>query len=714
MNVHMKKFLPLLLAVAASAQVNFRDSHFAKTAGDDNPLQRIGADNENRALPADSVGVAQQQAAYQSFLLLSKLPGGKKSNWQEVGPTTPIAPGPVTYTGRQTMNSGRVTAVAVSPNCHAGDCKILVGAAGGGIWEADNALAQRLNWEPSSTGIPFNAIGSILFDPTDSKGRTIYVGTGEPNGSSDSEAGIGLYKSSDFGKSWNLVPGSVAAAQGRSIAAIAVDPVNAMHILIGTAVARHGSSSVNGGRFTPPGAPPIGLYESVDGGASFTKVFSVPSDTVNTTSPSGSDFFRGGISKIETDRLGLNSGDPTRFYFSVFDYGLYRSKSGGGFEQVFVSAGGGLVAYSASARTEFALAPNGNKLRIYLGDNQDTVTDFYRVDDAGNTSAATLTNGVTNPGWTKLSNPTPGTPGFGSYNFCQGQCSYDMFVASPPGHPDTVWLGGSMQYDEIFTAHQPSNGRAVQRSTDAGVHFTDMTNDTQSPPLGMHPDQHAIAFAGSNPDVAFIGSDGGMVRTSGVFADASASCASRGLSLAALSDCQMWLKAIPTTIYSLNDGLATLQFQSLSVNALDPLNDIMGGTQDNGTWSYDGKGKGSWLESVGGDGGQSGFNPVYPNIRMHSYYSAQHDVNFNGSNPLGWDWISDPLLASGEAASFYVPLINDPKVAGTWFVGLQHVWRTLDNGGSQTYLDAVCNEFSGTFASPCGDWKTIGGDLTGR
>ncbi len=78
--------------------------------------------------------------------------------------------------------------MAVSPSCHANDCKIFLGAAGGEVWEADNALASQLNWHPSGNGIPSNAIGSIIFDPNDPKGKTLYVGTGEPNGSSDSEA----------------------------------------------------------------------------------------------------------------------------------------------------------------------------------------------------------------------------------------------------------------------------------------------------------------------------------------------------------------------------------------------------------------------------------------------------------------------------------------------------------------------------------------------
>jgi len=71
--------------------------------------------------------------------------------------------------------------------------------------------------------------------------------------------------------------------------------------------------------------------------------------------------------------------------------------------------------------------------------------------------------------------------------------------------------------------------------------------------------------------------------------------------------------------------------------------------------------------------------------------------------------MSDPLFASGEAASFYAPLINDPTTSGTWFIGLQHVWRTTDNAGARASLDLHCNEFFGDFAAPCGDWAPLGG-----
>jgi hypothetical protein len=75
-----------------------------------------------------------------------------------------------------------------------------------------------------------------------------------------------------------------------------------------------------------------------------------------------------------------------------------------------------------------------------------------------------------------------------------------------------------------------------------------------------------------------------------------------------------------------------------------------------------------------------------------------------------------PLDGSGELASFYIPLIGDPKTSGTMFAGLQHVWRTTDWGGAAATLDAKCRNVDplGFFPSDeaCGDWKPLGADLT--
>ena len=166
----------------------------------------------------------------------------------------------------------------------------------------------------------------------------------------------------------------------------------------------------------------------------------------------------------------------------------------------------------------------------------------------------------------------------------------------------------------------------------------------------------------------------------------------------------------------MNKGLGTLQFQSLSENVQNPLNDIMGGTQDNGTQAFNGPGANNWFVTIFGDGGQSGISAFFPNKRFHTFFDAQIDMNFQGTAETGWNWVSDTFFGSGAAAhegrSFYIPIIYDPTVDGTAFTGLQHVWRTQDDNGGQAFLESNCNEFFGTFTSPCGDWVAIGQDLS--
>ena len=148
-----------------------------------------------------------------------------------------------------------------------------------------------------------------------------------------------------------------------------------------------------------------------------------------------------------------------------------------------------------------------------------------------------------------------------------------MFTMSPPDNPDMVVVGGLMHYEELkpYLTQAPqfvgqrSNGRAVLMSTDAGATWTDVTGDVGGE--SMHPDQHALAFVPGNPSQFFVGSDGGMIRTSGQWADASSQCDSRSLPDApTLADCKAWLKQIPTKLDVLNAGLPTLQMESISVN----------------------------------------------------------------------------------------------------------------------------------------------------
>ncbi len=658
----------------------------------------------DRAYPADDISIEQIQGAIAADKAV-KTRGSKLSKrWDFLGPETLD----VDRLGTQsfikgTQWSGRVTAMAVDPKCKPQECTLYVGAAGGGVWRSSNALAPNPAWKNITEGIPSSAIGSITVDPHDPTGKTIYIGTGEGNGSGLSEAGIGLYRTTDGGVHWALVPGSFAAANNRAITWIAIDPDDAAHILIGTRPAVRGLGSNSTSTPTPPAtSPAVGIYDSHDRGASFALVQA------------------GLINEIKFD-----PSDSDTIYATQATAGLLRSTTDG-------AAGSWQTIFSLNrGRFSFAPArlPNGNT-RIYLSDASGggQGAQVYRVDDASQPAVALTASN--NAAWTRLSNPVDGTPGFAVYNYCNtplvgSQCVYDMFTMSPPENPDMVVVGGLMHYEELKPYAAPggmrSNGRAVLMSMDAGATWTDVTGDVGGE--SMHPDQHALAFVPGNPNQFFVGSDGGVIRTSGEWADASDQCDHRGItSPLFLSTCKAWLKQIPTELQVVNAGLATLQMTSIAVS---PFQDdlALAGTQDNGTLVFSGSQR--WFLPLTGDGGDAGYDATDPNLHMHTYFFGQMDVNYQGDDPKTWLWIGDRFIVNfPEAIRFYTPTITDPLVSKTIFVGAQRVWRTQNAGGDRAFLEAHCNTaanefgtsdrlFTGDCGSPA-DWSPLGAStLTG-
>jgi hypothetical protein len=345
-------------------------------------------------------------------------------------------------------------------------------------------------------------------------------------------------------------------------------------------------------------------------------------------------------------------------------------------------------------------------------------------------TASALTDGTGNPGYTSLTSPDRANPKHATWDYCWVQCSYDNYVVTPAGYPNVVYVGGAYDYyysDGGTFGVGRNNGKGVLLSTDAGEHWSDQTRDAQSAQNGIHPDQHALVVSPSNPLLFFEGSDGGVMRSSGTTVDDSAQCDERGIGGSSLTACKNITRAIPTQLYSLNAGLSTLQFGTVSVDPRDPKH-LQGGTQDNGTWEGT-AGDQSWPQTMYGDGGQSGFDVGNKKLRFNNFFSPYLDVNFQNGDPTKW------VIASGtffdvdgnpkEPSAFYMPVINDPKVAGTIYAGLAHVWRTQDWGGKQADLEANCPEFT-TFGGQdgCGDFAPLGdpsgqggtgtaGDLTG-
>ncbi len=141
------------------------------------------------------------------------------SQWTLVGPTSANDPDVLTFSGAPYTTSGRITAFALAPNCGQGHCNLYLAAAGGGVWRTDKALhtnpSQR--WEFISGSFATNAIGTLTIDPSDPSGNTIYAGTGEPNASADSEAGFGIYKSTNGGDTWTHLASNTSVPEGSGV-----------------------------------------------------------------------------------------------------------------------------------------------------------------------------------------------------------------------------------------------------------------------------------------------------------------------------------------------------------------------------------------------------------------------------------------------------------------------------------------------------------------
>jgi hypothetical protein len=661
----------------------------------------------NRAYPATEISFVATLNAQNAFKAVKARKAAKNGpgSWSLIGPSTARVPTALSFYGganKEYVTAGRITALAIDPACSVGNkCRLWVAAAGGGVWRTDNALAgSGPSWSFVSGSFATNAIGTLTY-----ANGVLYAGTGEPNASGDSEAGLGIYKSTDGGTSWTHLASKVTAltssscaasgANGaclatvdngtytgdafanRSISSIVVDSANPNILYVGSARGVRGVSSVTGGAVSIPPAPrpPYGLFKSTDGGATFNFIWD------------GNLSLRG-INHVERD-----PSNPSVVYAAAFQQGIWRSTDAG---TTWAQIKTALNAGQNTDRAEFATTklPSG-ATRMYagIGNAGAPSARLYRTDDAsGAASFVDITSS-------------------GSLNYCTGQCWYDNFVYTPAGYPDMVYLGGSHQYGEIYG---PSNGRGTVMSTNAGVSFTDMTveyGDGVSS-INLHPDHHALVTLPSDPNVFFSGTDGGLVRSNGKFVDNSAACASRGLGGASLAMCQQLLSKIPERLFSLNKGFSTLQFQSLLASPQDP-SVVIAGTQDNGTWLNNGSSQ-NWSQTIYGDGGQSGFDVANPAFRFNTFTSQAYDANFQNGDPTKWVIISGPLFQSGESALFYSPIIGDPKVGGTMFAGLQSVWRTKHNGGDQAYLEANCPEFTTSAAAPnCGDWVRLSaGTLT--
>lgn len=396
--------------------------------------------------------------------------------------TTPLLRGPLVLASPRWVNigpapivnlaldppqpaAGRVTAIAVDPT---NSTHWLIGTAMGGVWETHNG---GINWTPKTDDQASLAIGAIAFAP--SNPFIIYAGTGEPNGGGDVYGGAGLLKSTDGGATWRLLAANKFA--GGSFSSIIVDPSNPNVVLAATT-----SGGIAGKGGDPvPYIPGTGVYKSTDGGTNWVAKLQAGS-------------FLGGYSTdLKADpsnfnhQLATSSPDPAsingnNFLYQSLDAGETWTQLNGPWSQ-YAQIGGGvgrmqLAISPSSPNTAYASARDGRGDRI-SNPNFSRLLGIWRTDNAW---AAT-------PTWTAL--PQPSAEDVGT------QMDYDQVIITDPANPSIVYFGSTPLFKYNGTSW-----------TNIGADY----NGPNGAARLVHPDQHALAWAGSR---LVIGNDGGVWST---------------------------------------------------------------------------------------------------------------------------------------------------------------------------------------------------------
>lgn len=213
-----------------------------------------------------------------------------------------------------------------------------------------------------------------------------------------------------------------------------------------------------------------------------------------------------------------------------------------------------------------------------------------------------------------------------------GQGWYDNVIAVFPDNPNRILAAG-------VTLYEWQEGKTWVEKT-GGV--------------SVHSDIHAIVFHPKNPKIYYIGTDGGVYRT----------------------------RDAGETYESLNLNYSVTQFYAMANSGTD---EVMGGTQDNGTPYINHKyntDRGAY-QVGGGDGGWCSFSLINPSaLYLSIYYST---VLRTPDKTTGYAW----------------------QAPTDWYGGnFKNKWGMLSYG-EDTNKDGTPDNYGTTFVTKCLMWETF-------
>lgn len=334
---------------------------------------------------------------------------------------------------------------------------LIAGAVAGGIWKSTNDGASwRLVLAPQQ----IHTTSCIAQDVRPGKTHIWYVGTGEFRGSTTNNTrwgafyrGDGIYKSTDNGETWALLPSTTSGTPQTTDAFdyvwnVATNPVNLTQDEVYAATWN-------------------GIYRSTNGGTTWTRVHWADSAAALTAG-------------YATDVVVTATGVVYAYTKQNGSPRIWRSEDG--------------VAWTDIKPSNFPTSTG----RIVFGPAPSNPNVIYVFVESANSTPAVnghqLWKYTHSPGGGTWENRGGNLPGDLST-----QTGYDQLVQVKPDDENFVLIGGTNLY-------RSTNGFASSSAT------TTIGGYPYWPGQNHHPDLHSGAFRPGNPNVYYSGHDGGLSR----------------------------------------------------------------------------------------------------------------------------------------------------------------------------------------------------------
>jgi photosystem II stability/assembly factor-like uncharacterized protein len=402
------------------------------------------------ALQAPAADAVFRMKAWDTFTSMRGSSPFKDLKWQFIGPTS---------------ISGRVVDLAVA-NRKGRTRIIYVATAEAGLWKTEN---EGSTFEPVFDQAASVAGGSVEVAPSDP--TIVWFGTGEANIFRSSNAGVGIFKSADGGKTWQ----HMGLARTHTIARIVVHPADPDIVYV----------AAGGHEWTDN--EDRGVFKTTDGGKTWAKVLYVDAKTA-------------------ANDLAMDPADPNVLYATTWQRirqkwndprtlpgytgsGIWKTTDAGrtwapideglpapdrrGRIGIDAARSNPNVVYAFVDNYEIARPARPGEVDSYGRQKQGAIkgAEIYRSDNKGQT-------------WRKASE---------SNAFMEG-------AAATYG-----WVFSQIRVDPTNENVVYFEGLALNQSTDGGKTFKVLR--------GMHGDHHALWIDPANPDNLIDGNDGGVVMS---------------------------------------------------------------------------------------------------------------------------------------------------------------------------------------------------------